>query len=78
MKDAIASIILVLAFMGIEIGSTFLAERIHPDDTELPAYKQRIRLGRGYRGSSWGERWKIWLTWAFLPFVGLAIILFNP
>lgn len=53
---------------------------VHPADTRLPLYKQRVRVGGWHK--SWTERWGTWVglfftfspLWAVLIYVGLEAI----
>jgi hypothetical protein len=63
--------------MALVIAFTFAGDDVHEADKHVPAYRQRITIGRFGRGGH-APRWRIWLTYAAFPLILIAIVLIDP
>jgi hypothetical protein len=73
----LTAVVIFVAFMTLVVAFTFTGDDVHEDDKHVPAYRQRIIIGRGGRGGH-APRWRIWLTYSVFPLILIAIVLSDP
>lgn len=69
--------LIITGYMAFVAWMTFTGDRVHNEDANLPAYRQRILVGRAYWRRSWAPRWHIWAAYAAFPLILMSIIFFG-